>query len=101
MPNLNQHSEPHLQHVRQSIDVIDNKIVELLAERSTCVASIAEIKRQQEYPAYDVEREKHIIDSVCKKNPTHYQSADLEKIFRTILRAGLNQQLLQHADIED
>lgn len=99
MPNSNQHDKSNLQHTRQSIDIIDNKIIELLAERSTCVAVIAEIKNQQNLPAYDAEREKYIIDSICKNNPTHYQSTDMTKIFRAILRAGLNQQLLQHADI--
>jgi len=101
MPNPDQNCEHQLQQARQSIDIIDKKIIDLLTERSTCVATIADIKRQQDLPAYDAERERQVIDKLCQNNPTHYQTADLEKIFRTILRAGLNQQLLQQADVKD
>jgi chorismate mutase len=49
--NSNPRFEPDLQHARQSIDMIDDKIIALLTERSVCVASIAVIKRQNQLAA--------------------------------------------------
>lgn len=101
MSNSNKYFKPHLLHARQSIDIIDNKIIELLTERSACVATIGQIKRENDLSAFDTERENSIIERVIQHNPTQYQSTDLGKIFRAIFRAGLNQQLLHHVHLED
>lgn len=93
--------EEQFLYYRQSVDIIDENIIKLLAERSKCVAAIAEIKYQKNLSVFDAEREKHIIDQVFKDNPTLYQATDVAKIFRSILRAGVNQQLLYRADVED
>ncbi len=101
MPNSNPRFESALQQARQSIDLIDDKIIALLTERSACVASIAAIKRQNHLAAYDANRENRIIERISKVNPTYYQGSDLEKIFRSILRAGLNQQLIPASKFKD
>ncbi len=90
-----------LKEIRQDIDRIDNQLIELLKQRSECVERVAKIKCENQLPIYDSKRENEILDEITHNNPTKYQNVDLANIFHTILRAGLNQQLLYRSEHED
>ena len=53
---------------RNRIDEIDGQLAELLSERSRCVIEIGKIKRQQQLPVYDPQREKEIFDRLARNN---------------------------------
>lgn len=90
-----------LSSVRQTIDQIDEQLINLLKQRSECVEKIAEYKCINKLSIYDAARENRILEKVTKNNPTRYQSVDMANIFNAILRAGLNQQLLYRSEHEE
>ena len=87
--------------IRETIDDIDQQIIDLLINRSNCVEKIAQYKCTHQLPIYDGVREGKILDKVTSENPTNYQSVDMANIFNAIIRAGLNQQLLYRAEHKD
>jgi len=89
-----------LQDLRAEIDKVDDQLLRLLAARSRLVQKVAEAKCKQNLAIYDGNREAEIINRLVSNNPTFYQDVDLENIFHTILRAGLNQQLLYRSEQE-
>jgi len=56
-----------IQKLREEIDDIDDKIIELLQKRKDLVKEIASIKKDQNKPIIDEEREKKIIDRLKGK----------------------------------
>lgn len=98
LKNLDSHD---LLKLRESIDSIDKQLIELLKQRSECVEQIAIYKCKHKISIYDAARENKILDKITKENPSLYQAVDMANIFHSILRAGLNQQLLYRSEHED
>jgi chorismate mutase/prephenate dehydratase len=85
----------NLEEYRKKIDLLDNKILDLLNERMGLVKKIGTIKSTGRTPIYRPEREKSIIDRLYKlsRNQSGLLSrAAIEAIFLEILyyqyRAG-------------
>ncbi len=70
---------------RKRIDEIDAQLAELLCERSRCVIEIGRIKREQNLPVYDPEREKQIFVHVTKNNRGPLENDALRRLFERIL----------------
>ena len=70
---------------RKRIDEIDAQLAELLRERSLCVIEIGKIKRRQNLPVYDPEREKEILARIMKDNRGPLESKALKRLFERIL----------------
>ncbi|PYV85975.1 MAG: chorismate mutase [Acidobacteria bacterium] len=70
---------------RKRIDEIDAQLAELLCERSRCVIEIGKIKRRQNLPVYDPEREKEILARIMKDNRGPLESKALKRLFERIL----------------
>ena len=70
---------------RKRIDEIDEKLTELLSERSHCVIEIGKIKRQFGLPIYDPEREKDIVARVTRNNRGPMENEALTRLFERIL----------------
>ena len=70
---------------RKRIDEIDEKLTELLSERSHCVIEIGKIKRQYGLPIYDPEREKDIVARVTRNNRGPMENEALTRLFERIL----------------
>lgn len=49
---------PEIEMLREEIDKIDSKLLQLLNERSKLALEIGEIKKKYNLPVYDPEREK-------------------------------------------
>lgn len=90
-----------LAEIRTQIDGIDKSLIDLLGQRSNCVDVIAKIKCENKISIYDSGRENSILDKITSNNSTKYQAVDMANIFHSILRAGLNQQLLYRSEHED
>ena len=67
-----------LTNLREEIDIIDNKLITLLKERTNLAKQIAQIKKQSNLPIEDKEREQQIMNKL---------TTELEKeIFHVILK---------------
>jgi chorismate mutase len=74
-----------ISHWRNRIDEIDRQLAELLSERSRCVIEIGKIKRQQQLPVYDPEREKEIFERITRNNRGPLENDALRRLFERIL----------------
>ena len=70
---------------RKRIDEIDAQLADLLCERSRCVIEIGKVKRQQNLPVYDPQREKEILTRIMKNNRGPLESEALKRLFERIL----------------
>jgi chorismate mutase / prephenate dehydratase len=78
-----------LDKLRESIDKIDDKIVELLNKRSGYVLKIGNIKRAQKATFYKPDRERQILERLIKNNGGPFPNDALKAIYREILSASL------------
>jgi len=53
-----------MEDIRQKIDQLDQKIIELLAERMSLVRQIAELKKQNQLPIQDEKREQELRNNL-------------------------------------
>jgi chorismate mutase len=70
---------------RKRIDEIDAQLADLLCERSRCVIEIGRVKRQQNLPVYDPQREREILTRIMKNNRGPLESDALKRLFERIL----------------
>ncbi|MFC1641332.1 prephenate dehydratase [Myxococcota bacterium] len=83
-----------LQDIRQRIDQIDERLVDLLEQRAAAVAEGIEIKRGQGLPLHDPERERRVLERVAELAAAHpsaaFPVAAVAPVFREILGACLS-----------
>ncbi len=79
-----------VQSIRVKIDEIDEKILNLLNERSEVVLDMAEVKRNKNIDFYSPEREKEILDRLSGKNTGYFPNEALRNIFKEIFCACLS-----------
>lgn len=70
-----------LQNMRNEIDIIDKKMVELFEKRMEIVLSIAEYKFQNDLPVFNSDREIEVIKKGCEM----LQNNGLEKAYTEYL----------------
>ena len=74
-----------LNEIRRKIDEIDNKILELIAQRNSLAKDIAEIKSQLGISIEDKEREKYKYDKIRKLCKEHNVDENIGKTIFEIL----------------
>ena len=79
--------------LRQSIDVIDEKILDLINQRLSLAKRIGDLKKQGGIQTLDSGREKEILDGLLEKNKGPMGAAGLHNIFNAIIAEGRNVQL--------
>ncbi len=70
---------------RRKIDEIDRKLVELLNERSRCVAEIGRAKRAARVQLYQPEREQEIFQNAAGANRGPLPDRAIRRLFERIL----------------
>ncbi len=75
--------------LRNRISRIDEKIVELLDERMSCVQEIARLKRKSNLVFYAPDREKEVYNNVLNKAKL-FPDKGLKIIFREVMSASLS-----------
>ena len=70
---------------RKRINELDEKLVELLNERSRCAAEIGKLKREAKMPLYQPEREGEILARVQEMNGGPLGNDALRRLFERIL----------------
>jgi chorismate mutase/prephenate dehydrogenase len=84
---------PTLDELRQHLDVIDSRLMELIAERQKTSADIAAVKRSTGYPTRDFARERDVIVGARERARLHGVSPRVaEELMRMLIRSSLTTQ---------
>jgi chorismate mutase / prephenate dehydratase len=75
----------NLQSLRQEIDALDERIVELLNARAKVVVQIGKLKLQQNAPIYAPDREKAVLESLRRLNRGPLPDRCLEAVYRELM----------------
>ena len=70
---------------RSQIDAIDAELLRLLNKRAQIVREVASLKREQNAPVCDPERERELIRSLCGSNAGPLDDQAVNTIFRSII----------------
>jgi chorismate mutase len=70
---------------RRRIDEIDQKLVELLNERSQCAMEIGHIKQAANIPLYQPDREKQVLANAAGYNRGPLPDTAIMRLFERIL----------------
>ncbi|NOX91053.1 MAG: prephenate dehydratase [Gammaproteobacteria bacterium] len=80
-----------LNNIRQEIDLLDEKIQELISERARFAQKVAQVKQIQGVDAvyYRPEREAEVLREVLARNKGPLSGEDMARLFREIMSACL------------
>ena len=82
-----------IEELRKEIDSIDNSIIQLLSKRKGIVKKIAGIKKQENTPVIDKEREQEIIHRLKKLAEENGLDENfIESIYEIIINNSRNEQ---------
>ncbi len=70
---------------RRRIDEIDNKLVEILIERSHCALEIGKLKQAANLPLYQPDRENEVLANAERTNPGPLTDAAIRRLFERII----------------
>jgi chorismate mutase len=76
---------PDIPQLRQSIDALDQQILELLAERLRLVMRVGEVKRGLGLDVYDPARERDLLDRVARAAQSPLTAPMAQRIFECII----------------
>ena len=78
-----------LERLREEIDILDMKIVELLNERAGVVKEIGEIKKRTNAQVYVPDREKQVYERITAHNKGPISNKCLMNIYRELMAGSL------------
>ncbi|MDA0813927.1 MAG: prephenate dehydratase [Verrucomicrobia bacterium] len=78
-----------LDEIRDKIDAVDSKLLELLNERAELVHQVGEIKRREGLAIYAPEREESLLQGLIKKSKGRLPEKSIRGIYREIMSAAL------------
>ncbi|MSO71332.1 MAG: chorismate mutase [Alphaproteobacteria bacterium] len=84
---------PGLDGLRRRIDAIDDRLHDLLIERSGVVEEIAQIKRQSNAHWYRPGREAEVLRRIVARHRGPFSKPSLVRLWREIQGAGIRQQI--------
>src|SRR5262245_1742262 len=74
-----------LSDLRRRIDELDQKLVELLNERSRCALEIGKLKQQANLPLYQPDREREVLENAERNNRGPLSDAAIRRLFERII----------------
>lgn len=77
-----------LDELRQAIDTLDARLIELLNDRAKLAIEVGKVKGKTDRPFFTPERERAIFESLASRNPGPLQARQLVGIFREIISAA-------------
>lgn len=82
---------PELAAIRQRIDEIDERIIQLISERALCAQNIARVKQSLDKDAefYRPEREAKVLRKILDRNRGPLNDEEMARLFREIMSACL------------
>lgn len=88
--------EDQIEDCRRRIDELDERIVELLNERSQLALAIGAVKRRLNRTIYDPHREAAIVRHVLDVNPGPMQGDAVRRLFERILDESRRMERIAH-----
>ena len=82
----------NLRELRDRIDEIDAKILELVNKRAELVLEVGKIKLREKKKYYVPEREEEICQRLLKENKGHLSNKLIKDIYQQIMSASLSLQ---------
>jgi chorismate mutase-like protein len=70
---------------RRRIDEIDERLLELLNERTRCVIEVGKIKKAQNVRIYDPQREREILRRMKEQNRGPLDEEGLQRLFERVI----------------
>lgn len=86
-------ADSKLKHLRDRIDQIDNRILDLLNDRAKVVLDVSKVKAGKSRDFYVPSRERAIYERLTRTNPGPFPNEAVTKVFREIISASLNMEL--------
>ncbi|WP_188206451.1 bifunctional 3-deoxy-7-phosphoheptulonate synthase/chorismate mutase [Alkalibacillus aidingensis] len=77
-----------LDQLRDELDNVNIKILELINERGKLVKQIGDIKKSQGMKAYDPVREREMLDHIIEKHQGPFEYSTIEHLFKEIFKAA-------------
>ena len=74
-----------LDELRKAIDSVDSQILQLLHERVRLVMAVGEYKRERDMPVYDPERERALLDRLCRAAEPPLDADTIRRIFERLV----------------
>ena len=82
----------NLESLRQEIDSVDEKLVELLEKRMSLISQIVDYKRNSQKAVLDLDREQEVLRSVSKKISNPDFESTIIAIFSNIMKLSRDYQ---------
>ncbi len=79
-----------LQGLREQIDSLDSRILDLLNERAKVVIEVGKAKEGHDTDFYVPSREKAIFERLCAENAGPFPNEGIQRVFREIISASLS-----------
>lgn len=76
---------PELEELRRAIDEVDQKLLELVAERVRLVLRVGDVKRARDLPVYDPERERQVLERLAAAAPEPLDGTTVRRIFERLI----------------
>jgi chorismate mutase len=76
---------PELEALRRSIDDLDGRILELVAERVRVVLAVGEYKRRNNIAVYDPDRERKMLERLCGQAKHPLDGDTVRRIFERLI----------------
>jgi chorismate mutase len=83
-----------LEALREQIDGIDRRILELVADRMRLVLQVGDYKREHALAVYDPERERRVLESLARSAPEPLNAESVKRIFERLI--DVSRYLEQH-----
>lgn len=85
-----------LDNLRDRIDEMNVKLLEIINERAQLVQEIGRVKETQGVNRYDPVRERSMLNHIKEHNDGPFENSTIEHIFKEIFKAGLELQKDDH-----
>jgi 3-deoxy-7-phosphoheptulonate synthase/chorismate mutase len=92
--------ELELSGLRERIDDLNRRILDLLQQRGEVVLEIAKLKRARGLDGYDPHREEEMLHALTGEGTGPFERAEVKEIFKAIFRASLDIQEQERRKIQ-
>lgn len=76
---------PELEELRRAIDAVDQRILDLVAERVRLVLRVGDVKRERKMEVYDPDRERRILDRLAALAPPPLDGTTVRRVFERLI----------------
>lgn len=89
-------SNVELDSLREKLDEVNIKLLEVINERGKLVKDIGKVKEAQGVNRFDPVRERKMLDLISAKNEGPFETSTLQHLFKEIFKAGIELQENDH-----